>query len=119
MEKSCEPDEGEPRFLIKKKRVESAWMCCCPDPYKPCDRNQRDATCDQAMNKYVAPHMDKNVKPQTVMMALQKVRGVLRGAGGKPCQVLAPEQPISTCGYAQKPKVSRSIGRANLFCEIL
>jgi len=120
IEKACEPDEGSPSNLIKKHTVESAWMCCCPNPYKPCAKSKRVRSCDKAMNMHVVEHMERDdIKPQTLITALQKVRGDLREAGGSSCKVLAPMEPISTCGYAHKPKVKRSIGRANLFCEML
>merc|ERR1712113_777320 len=74
-EKACEPDE-EPLPLLDWSAVESVWLCCCPEPYKPCKKSEMNEVCLEA----VGEHLSKdaiNDKPAMVF-GLQKARGQMQ-----------------------------------------
>eukprot|EP00418_Pyrodinium_bahamense_P008328 CAMPEP_0179110336 /NCGR_PEP_ID=MMETSP0796-20121207/51488_1 /TAXON_ID=73915 /ORGANISM="Pyrodinium bahamense, Strain pbaha01" /LENGTH=203 /DNA_ID=CAMNT_0020808465 /DNA_START=92 /DNA_END=703 /DNA_ORIENTATION=- len=118
MEKACEPDEGPPHGLIAKGSTESAWMCCCPMPYEACKKAERAGSCDAAFGRFVEP-LGPSSTATDIREALQRVRGAMRKAGGEPCEALAAEEPLSTCGFEASPQVERSLARTDLFCEML
>lgn len=118
-EKACGDEPASSASgLMKKTSTESIWMCCCPTPYKACDKSERVAACDTAMKKHIGGNNNLS-GGNSFINALQNVRADLRKAGGQACNVLAPKKPLSVCGKAAHPKVTRSIGRADLFCEML
>mmetsp|Transcript_36349 Transcript_36349/g.73269 ORF Transcript_36349/g.73269 Transcript_36349/m.73269 type:complete len:235 (-) Transcript_36349:935-1639(-) len=117
-EKACEEDEAPPYELIKKDATESAWLCCCPLPYKKCTEAERNGVCATAFAKFLEP-LGENSKDDAIRDGLQQVRGALREAGGEPCKVLGEQEPLTTCGKKASPPVQRSLARADLFCEML
>eukprot|EP00746_Dinoflagellata_sp_MGD_P136744 gnl/MRDRNA2_/MRDRNA2_70628_c0_seq1.p1 gnl/MRDRNA2_/MRDRNA2_70628_c0~~gnl/MRDRNA2_/MRDRNA2_70628_c0_seq1.p1 ORF type:complete len:220 (+),score=40.34 gnl/MRDRNA2_/MRDRNA2_70628_c0_seq1:76-735(+) len=123
-EKACEAGEGDVgegdvKTLVSKLERESIWMCCCPYPYMPCTKAERDAECDAMMVEHIHPHIASPGSPKQFLESLQKVRGGLRALGGADCEVMAPLEPLSYCGYESQPQQQRSLGRADLFCEML
>eukprot|EP00927_Polykrikos_kofoidii_P011467 TRINITY_DN14877_c0_g1_i1.p1 TRINITY_DN14877_c0_g1~~TRINITY_DN14877_c0_g1_i1.p1 ORF type:complete len:205 (-),score=34.55 TRINITY_DN14877_c0_g1_i1:76-690(-) len=115
-EKACEPDE-EPLPLLDWNERESVWLCCCPLPYKPCKADQMDQVCLKSVNEHLAA---SKVKTSSELLAgLQKARGAMRAHGGEQCAALAPEEPLSICGFAASPPQSRSLERQDLFCEMV
>uniref|UniRef100_A0A7S4UPT4 Uncharacterized protein n=1 Tax=Alexandrium monilatum TaxID=311494 RepID=A0A7S4UPT4_9DINO len=118
LEKACAGDEAPPFELIQKNSVESAWLCCCPLPYKQCEQGERDASCDAAFAKYLEP-LGESDGAVAIRNGLQQVRGALREAGGEPCKAMAPADPLTTCGSEAAPPMERSVVREDLFCEML
>jgi len=111
LEKSCESDEG--LGFVSQTARESVWMCCCPKPYAACDKSARDASCDAAMAKYMTP-LTASTDRLKIREGIQLTRGALVAHGS--CKDhFAPALPISTCGKDEGK--SRSIARADLFCE--
>merc|ERR1712159_282086 len=86
-------------------------MCCCPSPYAPCKRSERDQRCDQAMHKHLAGSITK----ENAVEKLQLVRSELWRADPRCQQFFANPEPISKCGYETYEE--RSVDRADLFCE--
>ena len=79
LEKACENE-----FTFGALEEESVWMCCCPEPYKACALQERDATCDKALHKFLKPKEggpDLQVQENAVV-ALQQARGALVALGG-------------------------------------
>lgn len=113
-EKICEPDE-DPMALKQWGNEESVWLCCCPEPYKPCFEDEMDKVCLKGLQEHVTKANDK----AALIAAVQKVRGALRETGGEECNVLAAEEPSSVCGFQAKPKLQRALAREDLFCEML
>merc|ERR1719316_173353 len=55
-EKACEPDEGGVAELASQSAQESVWLCCCPEPYKPCQKSEMAPECVAAMKEHIKPH---------------------------------------------------------------
>ena len=94
---------------------ESVWMCCCPEPYKACALEDRDATCDKALHEFMQPNgggPDLQVQ-ENAAVALQQARGALVAAHDNCEEYFAPELPHSKCGTPE----TRTIERADIFCE--
>merc|ERR1712029_1306627 len=66
-------------------------------------------------------HLSKEkVKARSDMVVgLQKARGQMRHADEEKCSALAPEAPLSVCGFDGQPKKKRSLDRQDLFCEMV
>eukprot|EP00929_Paragymnodinium_shiwhaense_P090576 TRINITY_DN50754_c0_g1_i1.p1 TRINITY_DN50754_c0_g1~~TRINITY_DN50754_c0_g1_i1.p1 ORF type:complete len:672 (+),score=133.46 TRINITY_DN50754_c0_g1_i1:91-2106(+) len=115
MEKLClgAPDQS----LIDPALSESAWMCCCPEPYKACGPQDFFSTCRLALAEQLGPLV---VFPTdtTLLEALQRVRGTLRDNGGDACSVLGEEEPISDC-RAPPYDGLHVMERSDLACETL
>ena len=110
LEKACENE-----FALGALEPESVWMCCCPEPYHPCAKADRDATCDKAIHSFLKPQEggpDLAVQANHIV-ALQQARGVLVSAHGNCKKFFAPELPHSKCGSPS----TRTIERADIFCE--
>eukprot|EP00927_Polykrikos_kofoidii_P039205 TRINITY_DN33635_c0_g1_i1.p1 TRINITY_DN33635_c0_g1~~TRINITY_DN33635_c0_g1_i1.p1 ORF type:complete len:742 (-),score=84.95 TRINITY_DN33635_c0_g1_i1:78-2303(-) len=112
LEKLCTGTEAHD--LLMPSSYESVWMCCCPQPYQACDEIAFDHDCRSALSTFVGPLFSF---PGDLAAALQRARGELRAIGGKPCEVLAPEEPLSRCGNEPNPPLDRSLERGDLFCE--
>merc|ERR1719281_1976334 len=54
-----------------------------------------------------------------MVVGLQRARGMIQKAEGAPCLSLAPEEPLSVCGFEAEPKKQRSLDRQDLFCEMV
>merc|ERR1719512_75122 len=116
-EKTCEPDEGSVLRLLERQETESVWLCCCPYPYEPCNKNEMNDHCLRAVKWHMTAHTIST--NEEFLIALQKVRGELRDTGGKECRALAPMEPFSKCGSDGTPKKDRSLDREDLFCEMV
>lgn len=117
-EKACSPDEGQdPTRLLETSASESIWLCCCPEPYKPCRRPEMSETCLAALSEHLAK--DKVRSTRAMADALQRARGAMRRDGGEACEALAPEEPLSLCGSEGQPPQDRAFLRQDLFCEMV
>eukprot|EP00416_Gambierdiscus_australes_P028006 CAMPEP_0171065732 /NCGR_PEP_ID=MMETSP0766_2-20121228/7016_1 /TAXON_ID=439317 /ORGANISM="Gambierdiscus australes, Strain CAWD 149" /LENGTH=204 /DNA_ID=CAMNT_0011521855 /DNA_START=41 /DNA_END=655 /DNA_ORIENTATION=+ len=115
-EKACEPDE-EALPLLDWETTESVWLCCCPKPYTACVKGQMNKACLNSVTTYLGK--DKITSRARLVEGLQRARGSLREAGGEQCSKLAPQEPLSVCGFEAVPKKRRSLDREDLFCEML
>jgi len=115
-EKACEPDE-EPLPLLDYEAVEGVWLCCCPEPYKPCAKEEMNEVCMGAVGHHLSK--DKVKSRSDMVVALQKARGDMLRAGEEACLALAAEEPLSVCGFEGSPPQKRSLLRRDLFCEMV
>mmetsp|Transcript_39316 Transcript_39316/g.94538 ORF Transcript_39316/g.94538 Transcript_39316/m.94538 type:complete len:202 (-) Transcript_39316:64-669(-) len=112
LEKTCEPDGYDPG-VSSKAAPESIWLCCCPTPYLPCTKAERNEICQAALERqfqdgvhYTQPHMKA-----AITLAWKEV-----WEQSAVCQEVLPNpMPESQCG--SEIGEQRSIGRAELFCQ--
>merc|ERR1712232_1543348 len=106
-EKACEPDES-PIELLQWNAQESIWLCCCPLPYKACKKEEMDTKCIEVVKEHLPSTITERAQ---MVIGLQKARGLMRKAGGDKCTALAPEEPLSVCGFEAAIKKQRSLDR--------
>eukprot|EP00747_Dinoflagellata_sp_TGD_P187244 gnl/TRDRNA2_/TRDRNA2_44798_c0_seq1.p1 gnl/TRDRNA2_/TRDRNA2_44798_c0~~gnl/TRDRNA2_/TRDRNA2_44798_c0_seq1.p1 ORF type:complete len:209 (-),score=24.49 gnl/TRDRNA2_/TRDRNA2_44798_c0_seq1:70-696(-) len=123
MEKLCEEDIiGASTGPFKPDGLESVYMCCCPEPYLPCNRSTISQVCLTSLNASLSNlfSSDSKVTPNQAMHALQQVRADLLVAGGThECEAVFAKPEPMTGGCGDDPTHRRSLDRADLFCEML
>mmetsp|Transcript_57624 Transcript_57624/g.134891 ORF Transcript_57624/g.134891 Transcript_57624/m.134891 type:complete len:214 (-) Transcript_57624:19-660(-) len=122
-EKTCDDGGASSAWpFLDKHKEESVWLCCCPLPYKPCKRSAQVDACVDSMAVHIQPVFEQGKRegnaPQ-LRKAIQAVRADLIAKGGEQCSVLADGSEHTTCGSEAHPRLTRSIARADLFCEML
>merc|ERR1719386_203954 len=101
LERACgSPEDEEPEDeqstikLIRKHARESAWMCCCPEPYKACKHGDMVSACTSAMHTHISPLLEKysegaghskGAVSQDIQDKILAVRSDLLKAGGEAC----------------------------------
>jgi len=124
---------------LDPKNFEAVNKCCCSKAYTEGgyeDCKTPDPVCKKAIDNHLKTDLNKNVKllkdclktkkqpackkaidaANWVREAVQKARGEMWPTNG--CQMLAPPEPISKCGFDVKPE-GRAIERADLYCDTI
>lgn len=117
-EKTCLPDT-DLQEMLSPRGVESVWMCCCPEPYKPCATNMLNSLCLETLVRHIGPIMneDRALRP---VQPLQAARAELRVEGGELCEGTADGLPMARCGpLGDNGKAIRPFSRKDLTCELL
>jgi hypothetical protein len=118
-ERTCLGAGKRPHFILPNAK-ESAWLCCCPEAYKPCAPAvwKRNAACVSALRKQLGPAVEdwRELKGVPSMHrareAVQLAREQLQRDNPKCTDVLAPARPLAGCSGSR-------LSRADLFCETI
>merc|ERR1712096_530134 len=76
-----------------------------------------NAVCLEAVKEHLSAETVTS-RPDMVK-GLQKARGKMKQASADACSSLAPEEPLSVCGFEGQPPKQRSMDREDLFCEMV
>ena len=126
MEKVCE-EQGDLDELISPTGSENVNLCCCPQPYKACQRSEADQLCLQLIEKYFTSIFSKSKttiknseeaenRKEVFMQKLQSVRSELLAKEGKYNELLASPKPLAKCSMVPS---SKPFDRHDLICEML
>ena len=83
-------------------------------PYMKCAKSDRHAGCDAALKKHIEP-LTKDSDGTFIRKAVQRVRGDLLKEHENCGKFFAPQEPMFSNGKG--PQSTRSIERADIFCE--
>lgn len=122
--------------LLDPMAPNNVFLCCCPEPYKPCSSKEINTDCVSHIGSLIAPHrdmaMDPNMQPlqddsrkeqETLAASIQAARMALWMEDEACTQVFSSPEPASQCNYQHpgsyhgQPDVFRVVSRQDHYCE--
>lgn len=122
--------------LLDPMAPNNVFMCCCPEPYKPCTSKEINTDCASHIAALIAPHRDMAMNPdmqplandrrqeqETLAASIQAARMALWMEDEACTQVYSSPEPASQCNYQHpgsyhgQPDVFRVVSRQEHYCE--